>query len=157
MAENSLARGMRIPPSPPVNSPHPPLSGSAKTSENNASGLPECASVEACIPQCSPRSSPPGKSIRAPSALAQGARTGGFATSGISDSEREKAEEGSSEKFRNFQIMRTLKVARFASSGRASPCHEVPAKRTKAGKSKPAGRRRTGFGEMRSRGFAASP
>jgi len=41
----------------------------------------------------------------------------------------------------------------FASSGWASPCHELPAKRTKAVKPKPAGRRRTGFGEMRCRGF----
>jgi hypothetical protein len=42
-----------------------------KASENDASGLPECASVEACIPQCSPRSSPTGKCIRAPGAPAQ--------------------------------------------------------------------------------------
>lgn len=67
-----LVTRVRVPPSPPVNSPHPPLSGSAKTSENNASGLPECASVEACIPQCSPT----GKSIRSAGALAQRARAG---------------------------------------------------------------------------------
>jgi len=47
-----------------------------KASENNVSGLRECASVEACIPQCSPQSSPTGKCIREPGAPAQRARAG---------------------------------------------------------------------------------
>src|SRR6202453_173958 len=56
--------GVRIPPSPPLNSPIRHFLNLQKASENNASGLPECASVEACIPQCRPQSSPPKKFAR---------------------------------------------------------------------------------------------
>jgi hypothetical protein len=68
--------GVSVPPSPPVNSPIRHFWDLPKASENNASGLPECASVEACIPQCSPQSSPTEKCIRAPRAPAQRAGAG---------------------------------------------------------------------------------
>jgi len=65
-------RWSRVPPSPPVNSPIRYFLDVPKASENNASGLPECASVEASIPQ----SSPTEKCIRAPRAPAQRAGAG---------------------------------------------------------------------------------
>ena len=68
--------GVRLPPSPPINSPIRHFWTLPKASEKNASGLPECASVEACIPQCSPQSSPTEKLVRTAAAPAQRAGAG---------------------------------------------------------------------------------
>jgi hypothetical protein len=65
----SVTNGVRIPPSPPLNSPIRHCLERQKASEDNAPGAPECAGVEACIPQCSPPEEPFG----APRAPAKGA------------------------------------------------------------------------------------
>ena len=68
--------GVRIPPSPPAHSHHAVTFERRKPRKTTLPACPRCASVEACIQQCSPRCSPTEKAVQGPRALAERAGPG---------------------------------------------------------------------------------